>query len=209
MGPTGGGVAGGAVASRAALKGVGATSRYDGQLVLVKTDGSMWRFVAASIVEADGADELAIAPTSGTGMWLRADKSFVMKLPIDHTMSDGQEICEIPAGMAVKLAAEPFWEVTTGWTGGSSASIGIASSQTGYNTAGDLLGGAAGELTAVLGTTGVKPGTIGPHVDTLVERQALVMVSGDTITYEKIADTYGAGAGFVCIPVLVATVAGG
>lgn len=209
-GPTGG--AGGAaitsgVADRAAVKAIAAASRFDGMLVLVRSDGAFFRFVAGSTAVVDGANELVMAPDAGTGRWFRADKTAVLKLPIAFGLTDGATILTVPTGLALKLVAEPFWEVTTGWTGGTASTIGVASSQAGYNTAGDLLGGAAGDATATLGTAGVKPGTIGVKLDTLAERQAFVLNAADTLTYEEITSAYTVGAGFVCLPVAIMTTA--
>lgn len=203
-GPTGATGSGpGTSASRTTLKAVPAAGRYDGQLVMVLTDGSLWRFDADHAGDTDVAEELILVPDAGTGRWLRADKAFTAKIPIAFGMDDGELIWTIPAGFVVRLTGLPFWEVTTGWTGGTASTIGIASDVTGYDTAGDILGGAAGQATAVLGTEGIKPGTIGPKLDTPAEVQAFVMVEGDSLTYEEITSAYTAGDGFVCVPVSV------
>jgi hypothetical protein len=206
-GPTGASTSSSSVADRTALKAVGADSRYDGQLVMVRTDGSLWRFVAASAVATDVAQELVLVPDAGTGRWLRADKAFTARIPIDFNLADGALIWTVPTGMVVRLTGLPFWEVVTGWTGGAASTIGISSTVTGYTVAGDILGGAAGDATAVLGTAGIKPGTIGPKLDTPAEVQAFVMIAGDDLTYEEITSAYTAGAGFVCVPVSVSITA--
>ncbi|MFA5053420.1 MAG: capsid cement protein, partial [Parcubacteria group bacterium] len=135
------------VATRTALKSLAAADRYNGQLVLVQEDGSLWRFNSTSTQVEDTADELVQTPGAGTGRWVRADKAFVMKVPCSKDSTDALAIETIPAGMTLKLTAHPWWEVTTGFTGGSSSAIGISTSLTGYDTKGDLLGGASGELT--------------------------------------------------------------
>lgn len=206
-GPTGtSGVGSGKVATRAALTAIAAAGRHDGQLVMVQTDGSLWRFVAASSVTVDGAGELALAPDVGTGRWLRADKACVLKLPIAYTTADAAALCTVPSGMVLRLAGMPFWEVTTGFTGGTNSAIGLSASAI-ATTKGDLLGGASGQLTAVLGTSGVKPGTIGPLIDTLAEQQAFVLVGADYLRFDRIASVYTAGAGFICVPVSIMTAA--
>jgi hypothetical protein len=193
----------GSVADRTALAAIAASARANGDLVLVRTDNSLWRFDSASVLTSDENKQLVVAPGAGTGAWIRADKSFVMKLAIDKTMADATVLLTVPAGMCLRLAGPLFWDITTGFTGGSASTIGIASSVTGYSTAGDLIGGAAGEATAVIGTAGVFAGTIGPKVDTVTEIQAFLLEAGKTVTYEKITSTYTAGNGFVCIPVVV------
>lgn len=204
-GPTGG--AGGAaitsgVADTAALTAIAAANRFNGMLVLRRSDGALFRFVTPSTAVVDGAGELVLAPDAGTGRWFRADKSAILKLPVAFGMADGATLMTVPTGMALKLTALPFWEVTTGWTGGSSSAIGVASSKASYNTAGDILGGAAGDVAATL-VPGVIPGTIGTKLDTLVEHQAFVMNAAETLTYEEITSAFTAGAGFVCLPVAI------
>lgn len=203
-GASGSALSSGGVADRTALKAIAAASRFDGQLVMVRSDGSLWRFVAASVAAADGADELVCVPAAGTGRWLRADKSFVAKLPIAFGTADGAAILTVPAGFVLRLTGLPFWEVTTAFAGGVASAIGIASSRTGYDTAGDILGGAAGNVEADL-TAGVHPGTIGPKLDTPAEVQAFLLEEDDTLTFERIASVFTAGAGFVCVPVAVMT----
>jgi hypothetical protein len=203
-GPTGGTT--GVVATRAtraAVKAIAAANRFDGMLVTVLTDNSMWRFNAASTLADDTAQELALEPDAGTGCWIRADKAFVMQLPVAFGRADGDTIETILEGFALRLAALPYWEVTTSWAGGSSSAIGIASNKTGYTAAGAVLGGAAGDVAATL-DAGVAAGTIGTGFDSLAELQAALFVEGDTFTYEEITSAFTAGAGFVCIPVVVA-----
>lgn len=205
-GSSGASILGGGVADRTALKAVAAAERYDGKLVMVRSDGSLWRFVAASAVAADGADEIVLVPDAGTGRWLRADKAFTLKLPIGFGTADGAAILTLPVGFAARLTGLPFWEVTTPFTGGAASSIGVASSVVGYQAAGDILGGAGGDVEAGLGA-GVQPGTLGPKLDTPAEVQAFVMDAGDTLTFERITSAFTAGAGFVCVPVSLMTTA--
>jgi hypothetical protein len=204
-GASGGGVAQ-SVATKTALKNVAAADRADGNLVMVRADGSLWRFVAASAVATDVAEELVLIPAAGTGRWLRADKAFTIRAPIAFGMADGDKILTVPAGFMLRLTGLPYWDVTTGWAGGAASTIGIASDHAGYATAGDILGGAAGDATATLGTTGVKTGTIGPKLDTPAEVQAFALLAGESFTYEEITSAFTAGAGFACFPVSFAPV---
>lgn len=192
------------VADKAGLSAIAAASRFDGMLVMVRADGSLWRFVAASAAAEDEAQELVIAPDAGTGRWLAAEKSKTLKLPIGFATLDGAAILTVPAGFALRLAGLPFYDITTAFTGGTSSAIGVASSVAGYVTAGDILGGATGDVEAGL-TAGVKPGTVGTKLDTAAERQGLVLVALDTLTFERIASAFTAGAGFVCVPVAIMT----
>jgi hypothetical protein len=87
-----------------------------------------------------------------------------------------------------------MWEVTTGFTGGSSSAIGISSDATGWSTKGDLLGGAGGDVTATLGTAKKAiAGTAGAMGG------ALLIPSTKIIRFDRITSAYTAGAGFVRI----------
>lgn len=206
-GASGAGLAtGGGVADKDALSAIAAASRYDGMLVLVRADGSIWRFVAASTADEDEAQELVIEPDAGTGRWLAADKAKVLKLPISSDTADGDPILTVPAGFALRLTGLPFWQVTTGFTGGTASAIGASTSVTGYTDKGDILGGAAGDVTATLGTAGVKAGTLGAELDDHAGFQALALVEGDEIQFDRITSAFDAGEGFVCVPVAIATV---
>lgn len=190
------------VATRAALTALTAAQRFTGQLVLVQSDGSLWRFAGAAAQSADGAGELVLVPDAGTGRWLRADKAFTMKVPVDFSMADNATLITVPENFTLRLTGLPYWEVTTAWTGGASSAIGIDSSKTGYDTAGDILGGAGGDVAATL-VGGTAPGTIGPKLDTPAEVQAFLLEEGDTLRYQEIVSAFTAGAGFVCVPVSV------
>lgn len=194
------------VADKAALSAIAAASRHNGMLVLVRDDGSLWRFDSSDATAEDEAQELVIAPDAGTGRWLRADKTAILKLPIGFGTADGEAILTVPAGFALRYAGLPFWEVTTAWTGGSSSAIGVSTNVSGYDTAGDVLGGAAGNVLADL-TAGVQPGTIGAEMDNLTDLQAQVFVEDDEFQFDRITSAFTAGAGFVCLPVHIMRVA--
>lgn len=192
------------VADKAALKAVAAADRSDGMLALVQADNSLWAFNSTSTAAEDTADELVQAPAAGTGRWLRADKSFIMKIPISFANTDGEAIETIPAGFALRLAGFPYWKVTTGWTGGTSSAIGISTNISGYETGGDLLGGAGGDVAATLNplVAGDIAGTLGGELDDNVGFQALMLVEASEIQFDRIVDAFTAGAGFACIPVV-------
>jgi len=189
------------VATRTALKALAAADRYNGQLVLVQEDNSLWRFNSASSATEDTADELVQTPGAGTGRWIRADKAFVLRIPISYANTDAQAIETIPAAMTLRLAGLPYWDVTTGWTGGTASAIGISTSLTGYDTKGDVLGGATGDLAATL-VDGVHVGTIGGEMD-FTGFNEMLLVAGTEIRFDRITSAYTAGAGYVCIPVML------
>lgn len=191
-----------AASTRTALKSIPPDLRTDGALAMVLSDRSRWVFDLASTV-ADTSENLVLTPSSGTGRWLRADHSFVMKLAVSAALANNAVIHTVPEGFALRLAGLPYWEVVTPWTGGSSSAIGISSSRTGFTADGALLGGAAGDVLAGL-TAGIRPGTIGTGVDTIAEQYAGLFVEGDTFIYDEITSAFTAGDGFACIPIAIA-----
>lgn len=201
-GPSGAAGISGSVADRAELSAVGAASRADGQVVFVQEDRSTFVFEAASTADEDESQQLVIEPAVGDGRWVRSDAAAVLKLAIGFGTADGAALLTVPEGFVLRLTALPFWEVTTAFTGGTSSAIGVASDKTGYTTAGDLLGGASGDVLASL-TAGIRPGTIGPKLDSFAELQALFFEEADVVTFERITSAFTAGAGFVCLPVAI------
>jgi hypothetical protein len=199
-GAVGASILGGGVADRTALKAIPAASRYSGRLMLVRSDNSLWVFAGTSTA-TDATENLVCTPAVGSGRWLRADKSFVMDIPIAFGTADAAAIFTTPAGFVLKIVAHPYWDVTTAWTGGSSSSIGLSSSKTGYTTKGDLI---AATVEAAL-TAGVRKGTIGDKMDSVTEMQALHLEATDTLRHDRIVSAFTAGAGSVRVPVLICT----
>lgn len=128
-----------------------------------------------------------------------------LKLPIGFGTANSTVLFTVPTlpnGCVGLYLGRLWWEVTTSFTGGASTAIGVSSSNTGYNTAGDLLGGTAGDgLVGVsLVSTGLKykGGTLGTKYAT---NGIIALVAGDTIIFNRIASAFTAGAGFVHIDV--------
>lgn len=183
------------VATLTALKAV--TELGDlihGNEVLVDDDGA--RFYWHSTSALTGDDVLVVTPAAApsAGRWLRCPGAVDLALPIGHATADGAVLLTIPTGARFKLESA-HWEVTTGFTGGSSSAIGVASSVSA--TAGDILGGSSGDVTATLGTAGIKTGTIGTIMDTDAELHAQMYVAASNFTFERITSAYTAGAGYV------------
>lgn len=194
-------VAASTVADRAALKAIAAANRFEGQEVVVQSDYSRWVFDADGTQAEDTADELVQQPSAGSGRWLRNDKAFIMKVPLSFANSDGDALETIPAGFCLRLTGQPYWEVTTAFTGGTSSAIGISTNITGYEAGGDILGGASGDVEATL-TAGDKPGTIGDELGDQVGFHALLLEENSEIQFDAITSAFTAGAGFVCLPVV-------
>ena len=122
--------------------------------------------------------------------------SAVLKLAISKDTADVAVLFTVPAGhnLVVKKA---WWNVQTGFTGGSSSAIGASSSNSAYNTAGDLLGGASGDVAASL-VAGQKGGTVGAKMS---GNQVVVLVPGDTIKFNRITSAFTAGSGYLMLEV--------
>ncbi len=191
------------VATIAAVKALAASSRYNGQLVHCRANQSNWHFNSTATMSEDTAQELCLEPDAGSGRWIRDDKAFVLKVPVAYTNTDGEALETIPESFALRLGGQPYWEVTAGFTGGSSSAIGISSNITGYEVAGDLLGGASGDVAATL-VAGIDVGTIGDELGDQVGLHALLFEEGSEFQNDRITSVFTAGSGFACFPVFVA-----
>lgn len=178
---------------RASLKALNANVPFDGMECLVRSDNSRWVFRVGATF-SDTTELLALTPAaSSLGRWVRIDKRVHLKLAIAFGTADAAVLFTTP-DTGYKLNVERlFWEVTTGFTGGSSSAIGVSSSNAAYNTKGDLLGGASGDVAATL-VSGIKGGTIGAKFGS---NGVVVLVAGDTLRFDRITSAFTAGAGFV------------
>ena len=181
------------VATVAALKALAAadSAHVQGNVVTVRADGSEWVYHPTSALAGD--DILVITPTNAAGRWLRKVGRTVLYLPCSYATADGATLLTVPTGCVLKLDSA-HWKVTTAFTGGSSSAIGVAA--TGHTTAGDILGGAGGDVEATL-TAGTKAGTVGAKMDTDVELHSMIFVATNTFTFERITSVFTAGAGYV------------
>jgi hypothetical protein len=116
-----------------------------------------------------------------------------LRLPISKDTADAQALFKLPDGVTLALE-RLWWEITTAFTGGTNAAIGASSDNASYNTKGNLLGGAGGDVLATLvqgkaigGTVGAKFGSNG----------VVVLVPGNVIRFDRIVDAFTAGAGYV------------
>lgn len=184
------------VATMAALTALpaGHEARTHGNEVKVDADGSRWYWHATSTLTSDGILVQAADDAPAAGRWLRAEGYVDLAVPFSRALADGATILTLPAGCRFKLDSA-HWEVTTAFSGGSSSAIGVAS--TTFSTAGDILGGAGGDVAATLGTTGIKAGTCGAKLDTDAEVHACLFAAGEAFTYEEITSEFTAGVGKV------------
>jgi len=116
-----------------------------------------------------------------------------VKVAISKDTADGDILYTVPARHRLRLSRS-YWHVVTPWTGGTSAAIGLDSSNAAYNTAGDLLGGASGDVLAGLtagfkGTAGAKMGANAP----------VILDEGDTVRFQRITSAFTAGDGYAVL----------
>lgn len=182
-------------ATLAALKALAAghAARATGNVVRVDADGSEWVFHETSVLTGD--DVLVVAPDAGTGRWLRKPGRVSLALPIGHATANNATLLTLPAGCVFKLDSA-HWHVTTGFTGGTASAIGVSS--TGAATAGDILGGAVGDVAATL-VAGRAAGTPGTLMDADTEVHARLYVATNTFSFNRITSAFTAGAGFVVL----------
>lgn len=127
-----------------------------------------------------------------------ASHSCILTIPCDYTMVDGAVLYTVPANLRLLVPAHPFWEVLTSWTGGASSAVGVSSSNANYNTKGDLLGGATGDVAATMVSTGNPfKGTIGAKV---ASQGLVVLVAGDTVHFDRITSAFTAGTANLHLP---------
>jgi len=188
---------GGTVADRATLALVQKAAREDGMIVKVASDRSEWMFNLASTA-ADATQNLVVTPGDAAGgVWLRVDPIVDLKLPFAFGTADATALFTIPTGFKLRLE-RAYWEFIASMTGGASSAIGLSSTNAAYNTKGDLLGGAAGDVAATLVQTGspYKGGTLGAK---LGSNGIIVLVAGDAFRFDAITSAFTAGNGFIHI----------
>lgn len=165
------------------------TVTADDQLVIIPDDRNM-------------AVDTALAANLA-GRWLALPGQVVdLALAFTYATADGATLYTVPTG-ANLLILSSYWEVTTGFTGGSSSAIGLASDQTGHTTAGDLLGGSGGDVAATLVAGDYIEGTLGADLT-----NPIVLKAGKLVTFERITSAFTEGAGNAHIVAVVLSNAG-
>lgn len=124
-------------------------------------------------------------------------ETYAIKVPIDYTTADAAVLFTLPIRSRIQAA---YWEVTTGFTGGTSSAIGLSSSQSPHDAKGDLLGGSSGDVAATL-VAGVTQGTLG--LSFTAAPKLAVVDAGATIKFDRITSAFTAGAGFVHLEFVV------
>lgn len=192
------------VANIAALQAIAPAARADGMEVLVLSDTggmmSSWRFHATSVV-SDASNNVAVTPSSGSGVWLMMSGQQVsMLFPFTFATADAAVLWTAPAGCRFR-PRDAWWEIATSLTGGTSSAIGVHASPSGFSTKGDILGGAAGDVAATLVGSSPPYRMVGTGGAKLVSRTTdrLIMIGADTFVFDRITSAFTAGAGNIRI----------
>lgn len=158
----------------------------DDQLVIIPDDRAM------------AVDTLLAANLDGR--WLAVPGQFVnLALPFTYATADAATLYTMPTGAAFKVEGL-YWEVTTGFTGGSSSAIGVSttkSSPTNWSTKGDLLGGSGGDVAATLVAGARIAGTIGTDADTIAKMRGAIFEAAELFRFDRITSAFTAGVGSV------------
>jgi hypothetical protein len=170
----------------------------DGMLAMTLDTGKLWRFSSTCALTAD--NQLVVGSGSGTGRWLLMPGRALITLPITFATADAAILWTMPTGAVLKFTSL-YWTITTSFTGGTNAAIGVSSTKTNFTTKGDLLGGAGGDVLAALTTAlSPTPGTIGVKMDALTNAETNALwVATNTIRFDRVADAFTAGVGAVNI----------
>lgn len=177
-----------------ALKAIAAASRTNGMLVMLRSDGSTWRFHSTSTA-ADTSENLVAVPGAGSGRWLRNDKVVSLALACVFGTADNATLFTVPVGARLRPIAA-WWEVSVSWTGGTNSAIGVHASPTGWATKGDILGGAGGDVLATLvSTDSHMTGTVGTTLNGGSSGTSrLILIAADTLKFDRVTSAFTAGA---------------
>ena len=160
-----------------------------------------FRWDATSLAN-DTSGQLVIRPTSidsgDPGRWVRDEAAFPLYVEATFATANNAVLYTVPTGFRLQIIGRPFATITASFTSIGSALLGLSSSNSAYNTAGDLFGGASGSAVAAL-TAGIRAGTIGAK---LASQGLVVLVATDTIKADVFTSTFEAGAAKFCFPVL-------
>jgi hypothetical protein len=123
-----------------------------------------------------------------------------LRLPITFATANDETLYTVPAGMSIAILPYCMWEVTTAFTGGTSSAIGVSSDLAPHETAGDIHGGATGDVLATL-VAGFKRGTQGASFT--AAPNCVVLTAGKLIKFNRITSAFTAGAGYIHLPAIV------
>lgn len=202
------------VATRTALSTLGAP--LNGQLVLVLSDNSLWRYNSTSVLAADYTGTVAVpagavtsanlvlVPVSGVGRWIRADKAFVARFAFVQATADNVALCTVPVSMCLRVLGMPYFDFTTVVAGDGARRVGASGSFGAFGGgAGDFIGSTQPATGPVASTVGADFAAADVANTSLGIYQTALIREGETITYDIIAaGAAGAAAdGMICVPV--------
>lgn len=121
---------------------------------------------------------------------------FWLKLAISNATADGATLFTVPTDVRGLYIHRVFWETGTAWTGGAASAIGVSSDDANYNTKGDLLGGAGGDVAATLTASKFTGGTVGAKFGA---NGIVVLAAGKILRFDRITSAFTAGTGFVWV----------
>lgn len=174
------------ILSLAQLKAVDPT-QFDKHTLVRLDDGRTFYYHPTS--ELDGDDIFVITPNGLTGRYILAPGVQRVPLTVTAALADAAVLATLPTGFIGQVIRGDWGTPTTSFTGGTSSTIGLSSSNAAHNTKGDLHGGASGNLAAALADTAFMPGTIGADI-----AAGAFLVGGNTILYDEITSAFTAGA---------------
>lgn len=189
-------------ATVAAVQALGVDDR-SGVILVRSTLFGLGRFRwDANSLANDTSGQLAIRPTSidsgDPGRWVRDEAAFPLYVEATFATANNAVLYTVPTGFRLQIIGRPSATVTQSYASVGGAAFGLSSSNSAYNTAGDLFGGASGSLSAAL-ASGIRAGTIGAK---LASQGLVVLIAGDTIKADVFTSTFEAGAAKFCFPVM-------
>ena len=177
-------------ASAADLKSLASADLISGSEWTVGPNGLRYIWSTTSTLADDAFAVLQPTDAPAAGRWLlRAGQTVDLVLPVTFATADVAVLYTLPTGCRLQIVSS-FWEVTLAWTGGSSSAIGVSSSNAGMSTAGDVLGGASGDVLATLVATGAfAKGTVGAKIG----KPAASLSPGETLKFNRITSAFYRG----------------
>jgi hypothetical protein len=165
-----------------------------GREEFVRSLSRSFLYSPASALTAD--DQLVVRPDDRTalqsGRWLAKPGQIVdLEFDFDKDTADGATLYTVPTG-ANLMVLRGYWEITTGFTGGSSSAIGVDSDLAPHTTAGDLLGGSGGDVAATLVEGNYILGTVGAD-----QAAGIILTAGKLVRFQRITSAFTEGAGKV------------
>lgn len=186
------GANGAPVANGAAMDALGPNARSDGQIRLNIATQQRWVYVsAATAVDTSGLLFRKPADNPATGGWCLMPGEVDIAMPFGFATADAVSLVTMPVN-CIFMPLEFYFEITTGLVG--AGAIGMSSAKANYNTKGDLLGGATGDVAATLVVGNPILGTVGTKWASLANKRA-IWKAGETFRYDRVSGTNTAGAG--------------